>query len=219
MLCAPKPLIFAYYSGAFGNGFYSFSQLFWKTAVTGFTVMLFVFFIQTPEFGVPDLLLPERFAAFGDEGYFRAGEGVLIPLSREMKASIMEWGLLTAVSDSEIDLVVVLLAWAQMSEIDWSDSEGLGCFLYDFAMTRVIAVPDQKRNSSKRGCHGDACPGAIIQKSCHTASRRFAGVARSKIFLRRYAIVSKQKVCTCVWSRQSKNSTPLSGILCVTVEE
>lgn len=46
-----------------------------------------------------------------------------------------------------------------MIEIDRSDSEALGWYLYSFAMAMKIAVPECKADGAKRGRHGDSLPG------------------------------------------------------------
>lgn len=88
--------------------------------------MFFASFLQAGEFCVSNLFLQNRFRALQDEGRFRAKERVLISLSQESKSNIMERSLLTIIKTFEVDPVLGLLAYAQMSEIEWQDSDSLG---------------------------------------------------------------------------------------------
>lgn len=90
MLCVPTPPIFAYYSGTFGNSGQQFSRLLRKTAITKFMVMSSACFTQAAEFGVLDFFFPSRFHVLQEKVRLRADEGVLIPLSRDVKANIVE---------------------------------------------------------------------------------------------------------------------------------
>lgn len=80
-------------------------------------------------FGVPNLFLPNSFHALQDYSRIYADEIVLILLLREMKANIMEQGLLALFSDCEVDPVWSLSAFIWANEIAWTDSEASGCHL------------------------------------------------------------------------------------------
>lgn len=121
-------------------------------------------FIRTAELGIPDLFLSRRLQALGDEGRLHANEGVLIPVSRKMKANIIEWGLLKIISDCEVDQAVELLAFARSNEMGWTNSEVLGWYLKEFALAMIIAVLNRRADGCKRGRHGDALPGALHPK-------------------------------------------------------
>lgn len=88
MLCVLTPLMFAYFSGAFGIDGQPFSRLLRKTTITEFTVMSFVCFIRAAEVSVPELFLPSRLRALQNEGSICANERVLIPLSRKIKVTL-----------------------------------------------------------------------------------------------------------------------------------
>lgn len=53
---------------------------------------------------------------------------MLIPLSRKLKTSILDLGLLTLTNNCVVDPVVALLVFARAHEIDWSDLEAIGRF-------------------------------------------------------------------------------------------
>lgn len=86
------PPMFAYCSGAFGNGERLSTRLLCKAETTEFTEIPFVCFIRAVEIGVSDSLLPSRFRALGDEGRLCANKGALILLSRKMKATVLDCG-------------------------------------------------------------------------------------------------------------------------------
>lgn len=63
VLCVSTLSMFAYCSGAFGNGGQPYSGLLRGTAITEFTVMYFVCFILAAEFEVFNLFLPSHYHA------------------------------------------------------------------------------------------------------------------------------------------------------------
>lgn len=87
--------------------------------------MSFVCFILSAEFGVSDVPLPSWFRVLRDKGRLCANEVVLVPLSRKMKADIMDLGLLKMISDCEVDPAAVLLALTRANEVNWTDLEVL----------------------------------------------------------------------------------------------
>lgn len=132
--------MFAYYSGVFGIGEQPFVRMFRKTAITKLIVMSFVCFILTGEMGVYNLFFPSLFRVFRDEGRLCANKGVVVPISRKMKANTISRILLQIPSGCEADPVAALLAWAWANEIDWTDSKALGWYLYTFASDMITAV-------------------------------------------------------------------------------
>lgn len=70
--------------------------------------MSFVCFVRAAELGVIHLFIPSSFRALQDEGRLHANKRVVIPLSREMKANIMDPGLLMQISNCEVDPVFAL---------------------------------------------------------------------------------------------------------------
>lgn len=81
-----------------------------------------------------------------------------------MKENILDRGLLEIISDFGFDQIAPLLAFARAHKIDWADSEATGCFLYDFALAMIIAVPKRNSDWCKRGHHNDPLPGAVHTK-------------------------------------------------------
>lgn len=134
--------MFAYYSGASGNGGIPFSRLLYESAIMKFKVVLLVCFIWAFEFGVLDLLLSCRFRALHEKGCLRVNEVILIPLSREMMAKIKNWRMLTIINDCENVRVLALLTHARMNKSDLLNSVALGWCLYDFTTTINIVVPE-----------------------------------------------------------------------------
>lgn len=110
MLCVSTLPMFTYFSSAFDNGGQLFSRLYCKTAITEFTLMSSVRSVWAAEFRVPNFFLLGNFRTLRNEGRLRANEGVLILLSHEKKANIMERGLFTMIGDCKVDPVLSLLA-------------------------------------------------------------------------------------------------------------
>lgn len=69
-----------------------------------------------------------------------------------------------------------------MNKIDWSDSEALGCYHYDLAKTMMIAVLKWKAHKTKRGCTGDALPGAVHLKFGGSMLRSFERMGMKQDF-------------------------------------
>lgn len=67
MLCVPTPPLFVYDIGAFGFVGQPLSRMLRKTAITEFLVTSLVCFIQTAEFGVPDLFVLNSFHELQEE--------------------------------------------------------------------------------------------------------------------------------------------------------
>lgn len=111
---------------AFKNDGQPFSRWPRKAAISELTKMLLVGFYRAAEFGVLGLFLPSWFRLLRDDSRLRANEGVLISLSRGMKVSITDRGMLTMINDCDVDPVSALLVYARMDEIDWLDSKALG---------------------------------------------------------------------------------------------
>lgn len=111
MIFVPSLPMSAYYSDAFGNRGHPPRRLLRGAAATELTFMYSVCFIRAAIFGVSHLFLPSRFRASRDEGCLWANEGDLIPLSREMKANILDISLLKIISDSEVGPVGALLVF------------------------------------------------------------------------------------------------------------
>lgn len=112
MLIVPTPPMLPYYLGAFSNRRHQFSRLLRKTAITELTVISFACFIRAAYFKLYDLCFPSRFRALQDEGRLCGNEGVLIPLSHEMKANVLDRGLLNTINDCEVYPVAALMAFA-----------------------------------------------------------------------------------------------------------
>lgn len=73
--------------------------------ITKPTIMSFDCFIREAEFGVFDLFSPSRYPALRDVSRLCANERLLIPLSRGMKANILNRRLLTIINEREADSV------------------------------------------------------------------------------------------------------------------
>lgn len=63
MLCVSTRLMFAYYLGAFRNIDKPLSQLLRETAITKYSVMPLGYFVWAAEFGVANLILPDKLCA------------------------------------------------------------------------------------------------------------------------------------------------------------
>lgn len=126
--------------------------------------MYFVCILQAAEFGVSDLVLPIRFRAIREGGRPRANERVLVPLSRKVKAEILERGLLMIIGNCEVVLVRMLLTFAIAHEIHWLDSEMSSWFLSDFALVLIITVPKWNADGCTQERHGDTLSSAVYPK-------------------------------------------------------
>lgn len=71
--------MFAYYSSAYGNNAKSFGYLLLDTTMTEFTIVLFVRFIQAPEYRAANLFLPARLRAPAEDGRHQANGETLLP--------------------------------------------------------------------------------------------------------------------------------------------
>lgn len=126
--------------------------------------MSFVCLIRTTAFGVSILFLPSQYGALRDEGHLRGNGKVLTPLSRKMKATILDRGLLTFIKNCAVDSVAALLAFARAHEMDWSNSEASGCHQYDFASAIIVAIPEWNADSCRWVRSGDPLPGTVYPK-------------------------------------------------------
>lgn len=81
-----------------------------------------------------------------------------------MKAHIAGRGRLAIISNSEVDPVPVLLTFARAHEIDWSDVNAAGSFLYNIASAMLVAVSQCNAIDCKLGRCGDPLPGAARPK-------------------------------------------------------
>lgn len=107
-------------------------------------VRTLVCFIRAAKFGGLSLFLPSKVRALRGEGCFHANERTLILLYRKMKTNIVERGLLTIISECEVDLASVCSAYALMNKIHCSNTIAFGRYLYDFATVTIIAVSKLK---------------------------------------------------------------------------
>lgn len=164
MLWVSTPSVFAYYSGAIRIGSHTLSWLLRKTAITKFTVVKVICFIRAVGVDVSNLFLQSGFRALRNAGRLHPSKEVLISLSRNMKAYIMEQGLRTAISDCEVDHIIEFLAYAQMNKLDWSDIEASGWYLYDFATVIKFEIPECEADGAKRGRDCDALPCVVHPK-------------------------------------------------------
>lgn len=104
----PAPPMLANHLGGLRNGVTPFSRLLCKMAITYFTVLSFVCSNRAAELGVTNLFLSSSFCTLRDEPRSCVNEGTIILLSREMKAAIKKWGLLTITNDCEVESVSTL---------------------------------------------------------------------------------------------------------------
>lgn len=141
MSCVPSPPMFVYYFSAFSDSALCFGHLLLETAMTAFTFMLFICFIQIAEYGVAHLFMPARFWALTEGGRLCANEGALVSLSRETRAIVLERGLSRLISNCAEEQVAAISAFARVGETDWAALDCGGCFLYDFADAVIISVP------------------------------------------------------------------------------
>lgn len=118
MYRVPTPPLLTNYYGAFKNGSHLFSSLFGKTASTELKVVLFLWFICGTEFGMSELLRASRFRALQYENNLGANERVLILLSKQTNANIVEQRLLKMISDSEGHPVAAILTISRTNKID-----------------------------------------------------------------------------------------------------
>lgn len=164
MICFRTRPMFAFYLGVLGNCGQLFSRLHHKTVITKFAVMLLVCFVCAALFGVPELLLFGRFCVLRDEDRFITKKGALIPLSRKMKANIMQQGLLPTIIDREVAQPFVLSPFPPARKIKWTKEKALNWHLYDFAFAVIIAVSGRKADGYENSCHGDSLSGVVHPK-------------------------------------------------------
>lgn len=77
----------------------------------------------------------------------------------DMRTNIFKHGLLHITSNSVVDLVAAILAFALAGEIDWTAPDCLRWFLYDVAYVTIVCVPEWLANSLKRALRGYLLPG------------------------------------------------------------
>lgn len=135
------PSMFAHYSCAFGGSAKRFGNLLLETAMTKFTVMYFVYFIQATEYGKANLFLPARLWALTENGCYHANEEIFAPLSCKMRVDILKRGLLRMISACATESVVAIIAFARAGEIDRTAADCFDWFLYDFAGATTVFVP------------------------------------------------------------------------------
>lgn len=61
--------------------------------------------------------------ALTDDCQLRANEGVLVPVSGEMRTDVQKHGLCRLISDCTVDPVSAILAFARAEEFDWAAPE------------------------------------------------------------------------------------------------
>lgn len=66
----------------------------------------------------------------------------MIPLSRGVKASVLDRGLSTLMCKCDVDPMAALLVFARVREIGCSESEAVGWLLYDLALAMIAAVAE-----------------------------------------------------------------------------
>lgn len=133
-------------------------------AMTEFTIMSFVCFIQAAKYGAADLLLPAHLPVLAEDARTCTGGGVLAQLSCEMRASTLKRGLSQTISDCVVHPVATFIAFARAGEIDRTATNCLGCFLYDFVDATIIFVSEWETIGLKRGLREDALPGVVHAK-------------------------------------------------------
>lgn len=95
IMCIPPHPIFAYYFRAFGETARLFGYLLLETAMTEFTIMYFVCFMQSVEYGTANLFLLARFQGLCEDSRVCVNQ-VLHALSLfEMRASALKRGVCT----------------------------------------------------------------------------------------------------------------------------
>lgn len=112
MLHVPSLSMLAYCSSAFGDKELWLGHWLLKTAMTEFRIKSFVCFIQVSEYGVSNFFMPARLWALAEGGSVCLNEGVLVPLSRGMKANVIKRGLLRLISDCTVNPVSAFFALA-----------------------------------------------------------------------------------------------------------
>lgn len=126
----------------FGENAKRFIYLQLETAITELTIVFFVCFSQTVEYGTDDLFLPARLQSTAKVCHARANIRVLASLPCKMRASNPKHGGLRIVSDCAVDPVSAIFAFARAGEIDGTPLDCLGWFPYDFADATIIFVSE-----------------------------------------------------------------------------
>lgn len=111
MLCVLTPPIFLYYFGAFVASPQLIELLLRKNETLEFTIMLFVCFIRTSEYEMPDLFLPLILRALNDSLFF-ANKGAPVLPECKRRANVLKFGLLKSISNCVVDWVSTVLAYA-----------------------------------------------------------------------------------------------------------
>lgn len=80
MLCLSSPLVFAFCASGFGANAMRFEHLLLGTAMTEFTIMFFVCFIEVMGYSVANFFMSASFFAIAESICLCASEGVLLPV-------------------------------------------------------------------------------------------------------------------------------------------
>lgn len=158
----PLSPTFAYYASAFGNKAPWFLHLLLKTAMTEFTIMSLVYFIQSAESGKAEIFMPACLRVLTNDDQLRAYEKMLVSLPIETRTDVRKRVLLRLISACTVDLLSAVLAVARAGEFNWAASDSVGCFLYDFADVAIISVLEWQIQSLKRGLRADTHLGVVL---------------------------------------------------------
>lgn len=118
MCIMPHPIC-AYYFSAFGETARLFGYLLLETAMTEFTLMYFVCFIQSVEYGTADLFLLACLQGLCEDSRLCVNQVLLAPSHCEMEASVLKRGVLRNSSNCAIDPLVAIIDFVHAEEMDW----------------------------------------------------------------------------------------------------
>lgn len=123
--------------------------------------------------------------ASSESGRLRAKEKVLIMLPSAVRENVIKCGLLCLVSDCDFDPVDMISAFERAGEIKWTAPDCVGWFLYNFAGTSTISVPEWQAEKLRRGLRGSALLGVAHAKvaPCYVESFRDVGITEQRVFL------------------------------------
>lgn len=82
-------------------------------AITGFTTMPIVCFMQAMEYGAVYLIMPGRLPTLTEDGCLCANEGALVPLLCKMRANVLKSKLLCIIDDCVVHPMAAFLAFAR----------------------------------------------------------------------------------------------------------
>lgn len=126
ILCLPSHPVFAKHSSAFGDKGEQFGYPVLETAMTEFTNIFFLCFIQVEVYCTADLFLSAFLRPSAEDGRVGESKGVPAPLPCKMRAHLLKRGLLRTKSDCAAESVAATFAFAPAGKIVWTVPDCLG---------------------------------------------------------------------------------------------